>query len=70
MTDKMAMLHAEISGKLNEISDLFDLKDTPKITLVIRMPELKDGGVLMGNDDFDAAITEIQRLRAKQPIVP
>lgn len=72
MTDKQLMqrLHADISESLNEIAALFDKHQLPKITLVIRTPWLNDGGVLMGNDDFDEAISEINRLRVKPEVAP
>ena len=63
MSDKLERLHANISDKLNEIGGLFT--EPPKITIVIRTPWLDDGGVVLTNDDFDAAIAEIQRLRTK-----
>lgn len=41
----------------------------PKITIVIRTPWLeeqgKDGGVVLTDDDFDAAIAEINKLRGR-----
>lgn len=68
MTDKLLQIHEEISARLEEISKLF--KHRPKITIVIRTPWLseegKDGGVLLTDeDDLDAAIAEINRLRNK-----
>ena len=63
MDDVMARLHADITKRLNQIAELFDEKHVPMITLVIRTPWLENGGVLMGNDAFDAAIAEINRLR-------
>ena len=64
--DKLKHLHADISEKLNEINRLFT-QDT-KMTLIIRTPWLEDGGVLMGNDDFEEAIVELNRLRAREPV--
>lgn len=66
MSDKLRHLHADISEKLSEINSLFT-KDV-KMTLIIRTPWLEDGGVLMGNDDFEEAISELNRLRKKEPI--
>jgi len=70
MSDKLQRLHAEISGYLNDIAALFKSDEDVKITLIVRTPKLDDGGVLMSNDDFDAAIAEINRLRAKEPVRP
>lgn len=67
---KLIRLHADISKRLNQIAELFDEDHTPMITIVIRTPWLEDGGVLMGNDDFDAAIAEITRLRVREVIAP
>jgi hypothetical protein len=62
-SDVLNRLHADISKRLNQIAGLFDPKESPKLTIVIRTPWLEDGGVMMGNDDFDQAIAEINRLR-------
>jgi len=66
MSDVLQELQHDISEKLLEIEDMF--KRPVKITIVIRTPWLADGGVLISNDDFDTALAEIQRLRAKQII--
>jgi hypothetical protein len=70
MTDKLHQLHYDISHKLNEIASLFKDGVALKITLLLRTPELPDGGVLMTSDDLDAAISEINRLRVKEPVQP
>ena len=67
---KLQRIHADISDCLNKICALFDPKNTPKLTLIVRTPWLKDGGLLMGNDDCDEAIAEIQRLRIREPLEP
>ena len=67
MSHKLQRLHADISQKLGEIDAMFT--QSPKITIVIRTPWLDDdGGVLLSNDDFDSAIAEINRLRAREPV--
>jgi hypothetical protein len=68
MRDKLQQLHFDISQHLNEIAALFKDEVGLKITLIVRTPELADGGVLISNDDPDAAIAEIIRLRAKEPL--
>ena len=68
MSDKLQRLHADISESLNDIAALFDPKQEPKITLIVRTPWLEDGDVLMGNDDYDEAIAAINRLRFKEPL--
>lgn len=66
MANELVKLHARISQKLNEIDSMFS--ESPKITIVIRTPWLEDGGVLLSNDDFDAAVKEIDRLRYRAPV--
>ena len=65
MTDKVALMHAEISEHLEKICTLF--KQRPKITIVVRTPWLeaegKEGDVLLTDDDLDLAIAAIHRLR-------
>jgi hypothetical protein len=63
--DKLQNLHADISEHLEQIARLFKHDQEVKITIVIRTPKLEDGGVLLSDDDFDLAIAEIQRLRAR-----
>lgn len=58
-------LHGQLSDLLAQVERLF-LGPT-KVTLIVRTPRLKDGGVVMGNDDLDQAISEIQRLRGRPP---
>jgi hypothetical protein len=64
MADKLTRVHADIADHLSQIAGLFTQE--PKITIIIRTPWLEDGGVLIGDDDIDLAIAEIQRLRAKE----
>jgi hypothetical protein len=68
MRNKLQQLHLDISEHLNQIAALFKEDAKLKLTLIIRTPELEDGGVLISNDDFDAAIAEINRLKAKEPV--
>lgn len=66
MTDKLETLRADVADHLEEICKLFTQR--PKITIVIRTPWLKDGGVVLTDDDFDAAVGEINRLRNREPV--
>ena len=55
----------------------FDLQDdldrickrfkNPKITLVVRAPQLEDGDLVIGNDDLTSAIGAIRRLQERAP---
>jgi hypothetical protein len=64
---KLVNLHADISAHLEAISELFTQR--PKITIIIRTPWLKDGGVLLSDDNMDDAIAEIRRLEKRTPVV-
>lgn len=55
-------LHDELSQHLNRIARMF--VPGVKLTLVIRTPDVPgDTGIVIGNDDYDAAIAEIQKQR-------
>ena len=71
MADQVLLdLQDEVAGHLERISRLF--KQRPKITIVIRTlwleAEGKDGDVILSDDDFDAAIAAINRLRNRAPV--
>lgn len=65
--DKLTRLHYSISDHLVAIEKFFN--QPTKITLVIRTPELEDGGVLIMNDEPELAIAEINRLSKRAPVV-
>lgn len=53
-------LHEALSSDLDRVVRRF--KPGVKVTLVIRQPHLEgDTGIVIGNDDLDDAIAEIQR---------
>lgn len=64
--DKLERLHFDIGGYLVDIEKLFNCP--VKITLVVRMPDMADGGVLLSNDDIQSAIAEIVRLKDKATV--
>jgi len=70
MNDKMLDLRDRIAYHLDKVAAMFTQR--PKITLVVRTPWLdakgKDGGVVITDDDFDLAIAEINKLRAREPV--
>lgn len=71
MNDKLVRLQNIISEHLENICTLFTQR--PKITIVIRTPwidaqEGKQGGIVISDDDYDAAIAEINKLRNKAPV--
>lgn len=55
-------LHGNLAGHLVEIGRLFK---NPKITLIIRAPDLQDGDVVMTDDTFDEAKRTIDRAAAR-----
>ena len=65
-SDKLLVLRSQVADHLEEICKLFTKR--PKITIVIRTPWIDDGGVVLTDYDFDAAIAEINRLRERQPV--
>lgn len=42
-------------------------ESSPKVTLIIRTPEIPDSHVIIGNDDLDAVIATIQRYKELPP---
>lgn len=68
--DNLKNLQYEVADHLEAISKLF--KRRPKITIVIRTPWIeadgKDGDVILSDDDFDLAISAINRLRERKPL--
>ena len=70
MIDVLEKLRCRIADKLVDISAMFERPYETKITIVIRTPWLPDGGVLISDDDFDAALAEIKRLREREPVKP
>jgi hypothetical protein len=62
---KMRRLQDELSDHLDRIIRMFK---NPKVTLIVRAPDLPDGDVVIGNDDLDAAIVAIQRLKDREPL--
>ena len=53
----------KISRHLEAIERLFT---APKVTLVIRNPELEDGDLIVTNDSFDDAIEAIKNLKDRK----
>jgi hypothetical protein len=52
-------LYRAIAPKLDAIAKLFK---NPKVTLVIRAPDLADGDFIMSEDDLDAVADAVSRL--------
>lgn len=62
MGNILEQLHDALGDDLERIKRRF--KPGAKVTLVVRQPELPgDTGVVIGDDDLDAAIAEIQKQR-------
>jgi len=56
-----------VAEHLSRIEHMF-APECPKITLLVRTPWLKDGGILITNDSTDAALAEFNRLREKEEV--
>jgi hypothetical protein len=68
MNDKLKLWKNEIVHRyLLQIEDLF-APEQPKITLIVRMPWLEDGGILITSDSIADATAELNRLSQKEPI--
>jgi hypothetical protein len=63
MSQQLRNLQANIADSLEDIRELF-LGD-PKITLIVRNPNVEDGDVILSDDDFELAIAAIRHLQAK-----
>ena len=59
----LQQLHLNLDYYLQRIAGHFK---NPKITLVIRNPDLADGDVVLSDDDPEAAIVAIRRLQEKR----
>lgn len=68
--ERLQVLHQDISYHLERIGKLFKREQGVKITLVVRMPKLDDGGVLLTDDDLELAIAEMKRLATKEIVAP
>ena len=66
--NRLQVLHQNISCHLENIAKLFKCEQGVKITLVVRMPKVDDGGVLLTDDDLELAIAEMKRLAAKEAV--
>lgn len=58
----LSQLHQKLAVHLEQISELFK---NPKITLVVRSPDLPDGDVVLTDDELDKAIAAIERLKGR-----
>lgn len=70
--EKLVRLKEEIARRCVQIERLFDRahRDEVRVTVVVRTPWLGlDGGVLVTNDDIDAAVAEIERLRVRPEVL-
>lgn len=65
MTHKMENLFFALQDDLDRICRRFK---NPKVTLVVRAPDLDDGDVVIGNDDLDATIAAIVRMKDRVPV--
>jgi hypothetical protein len=64
LDDPVAELQEMLSRHLDEIQTYFK---NPKVTLVVRNPDLNDGDVVIGDDDLELVVGAITRLKDRVP---
>lgn len=64
MSGLPAHIREEIAEHLNAIGALFK---NPRVTLVVRIPDLDDGDLVMTQDDPELVIGAIRRLAERGP---
>jgi hypothetical protein len=57
-------VQVEIGLHLEQISRLFK---NPKITLVVRSPQLNDGDVILTDDNLESVVAAIRNLQGRMP---
>lgn len=62
----LGTLYRQLARHLDAVSKVFK---NPKVTLIVRSPELADGDVVIGDDDLDEAIKAIERAKKRPPCV-
>ncbi len=62
-TVTIAMVEQEISIYLNKIGKMFK---NPKITLIVRSPDIENGDMMLSNDDLNEAINSLEEFREKE----
>jgi hypothetical protein len=65
ITANIRELFVSLQGDLDRVCRKFE---HPKVTLVVRAPELEDGDVVISNDDPDAVIVAITRHKNRGPV--
>jgi len=63
MPADLSDVQAEVAYHLDRIGRLFK---APKLTIVIRSPQLEDGDIILTDDDLPQVVAAIERLRARQ----
>lgn len=61
-TPKLPRVHREIAAALERIARMF--VPSARLTLIVRIPEMPDGTVIVGNDSTDDVIAAIRRVEA------
>lgn len=61
MSVLLERIRYELACDLEEIAARFK---NPRMTLIVRSPDLEDGDIVISDDDLDTAIASIQKLRA------
>ena len=61
----LAEVAAEAGYHLEQIACCFK---NPKVTLLVRSPDLADGDFILTDDELEAAVAAIQRLADRSPV--
>ena len=59
-------LHDNLQNDLDRIKARFK---NPKLTLIVRNPDVKDGDVVIGDDDLNLAIESVRKLQKNAKFV-
>jgi hypothetical protein len=65
-TKNIMRLYEDLQTDLDRISARFK---NPKVTLIVRNPDIPEGDVVFGNDELDSAIESVRRLQAKSAFI-
>ena len=66
MAETIDQTRVEVAALLDQIRDPYVY---PKITLLVRSPDLDDGDFVLSDDDFDEAIAALTRMKNPAVIV-
>ena len=65
ISEATRQLHIELANYCGKIAALFK---NPKVTIIVRNPDLPDGDVMVGDDAPESVIAAIERLEQKSEL--